>query len=62
MKIKQRVIMLSENRYGGFSGIGYNNLVDALNDGWIVKRMDYLYNHNGNIASNLYILEKEDEK
>lgn len=57
MKIKQCVIVISTNRYGKL--YNYDSLVKALNDGWIVKRMDYLYTDNGKISDNAYILEKE---
>ena len=41
---------------------GYNDLVNALNNGWVVKRADPLYNYLGNAVSNVYILEKEVDK
>lgn len=56
MKTKQKAIKIFYDRYGCD---GYNDLVKALNDGWIVKRMDHLYNNNGMVKSNVYIVEKE---
>lgn len=58
MKTKQKAIKLFYNMYGCQ---GYTNLVEALNKGWVVKRMDYLYDSDGTIRSNVYIVEKEDD-
>lgn len=58
MKIKQRAIKIFYNSYGCR---GYDDLLKALNNGWLVKRMDPLYDCDGSIRSNVYILEKEDE-
>lgn len=39
--------------------IGYNDLKDALNTGWIVKRVDSLSYNNDNMPTGLiYILQK----
>lgn len=40
--------------------IGYSDLKDALNTGWIVKRVDPLsYNNDNNVPTGLiYILQK----
>lgn len=39
--------------------IGYNDLKDALNTGWIVKRVDPLSYNNDNMQTGLiYILQK----
>lgn len=59
MKTRQKAIKLFYNRYGCQ---GYTDLVESLNKGWVVKRMDYLYDSDGTIRSNVYILEKEDDK
>lgn len=63
MKIKQRAIRVSacRTRYGGFEFVNYEHLINSLDEGWIVNRMDYLYDNNGKIVSNLYILEKKDD-
>lgn len=59
MMIKQRAIKVyyNDNRYWG-----YNDLINALNNGWVVKRADPLYDCLGNAVSNVYILEKEVDK
>lgn len=57
MKTRQKAIKVFYDRYGCQ---GYSDLVQSLNKGWLVKRADYLYNANGTIVSNVYILEKED--
>lgn len=39
--------------------IGYDDLKDALNDGWIVKRVDAIsYNSGGMPTGLIYIIEK----
>ena len=60
MTIKQRAIRISActSRYGGVEFINYDQITKSLNEGWIVSRMDYLYNQNNEIVANLYILEK----
>ncbi len=57
MKTRQKAIKVF---YNGYGCQGYADLVQSLNKGWLVKRADYLYNANGTIVSNVYILEKED--
>ncbi len=57
MKTRQKAIKVFYDRYGCQ---GYSDLVQSLSNGWLVKRADYLYNANGTIVSNVYILEKED--
>lgn len=59
MMIKQRAIKIYYNDNGCR---GYNDLVNALNNGWVVKRADPLYDCLGNAVSNVYILEKEVDK
>lgn len=59
MMIKQRAIKIYYNDNGCW---GYNDLVNALNNGWVVKRADPLYDYLGNAVSNVYILEKEVDK
>lgn len=54
--IKQRAIKVFYNYNGCW---GYEDLVKALNNGWIIQRMDPLYNYKGDAVSNVYILEKE---
>lgn len=63
MTIKQRAIRISacRSRYGGVEFINYDQIIKSLNEGWIVSRMDYLYNQHNEIVANLYILEKEDK-
>lgn len=56
MKIKQRAVKVFYN-YSGCCG--YEDLVRYLSNGWVVKRMDPLYNYEGKAVSNVYILEKE---
>lgn len=58
MKTKQRAIKVYYNNNGCW---GYNDLIKALSEGWLVKRMDHLYDMTGKVASNVYILEKEYE-
>lgn len=57
--IKQRAIKIY---YNDTRCCGYNDLVNALNIGWVIKRADPLYNYQGNAVSNVYILEKEVDK
>lgn len=59
MMIKQRAIKIYYNDNGCR---GYDDLVNALNNGWVVKRADPLYDYLGNAVSNVYILEKEVDK
>ena len=58
MKTKQRAVKI---HYNGNGCWGYDDLVKALREGWFVKRMDHLCNHEGKEVSNVYILEKEVE-
>lgn len=58
MMIKQRAIKIYYNN----GCWGYDDLVNALNNGWVVKRADPLYDYLGNAVSNVYILEKEVDK
>lgn len=58
MKIKQRAIKIFYNNNGCW---GYEDLIKALSEGWLVKRADPLYDYLGNPVSNVYILEKEVE-
>nr|UVX65438.1 MAG: hypothetical protein [Bacteriophage sp.] len=57
--IKQRAVKVYYNGNGCW---GYEDLVRVLSNGWIVKRMDPLYNYEGKAVSNVYILEKEVDK
>lgn len=57
--IKQRSIKIGYNYNGCY---GYDDLVNALRNDWIVKRADPLYDYRGNAVSNVYILEKEVDK
>lgn len=59
MKTRQKAIKVFYNMYGCQ---GYTDLVQSLSKGWLVKRADYLYNANGTIVSNVYILEKEEDE
>lgn len=59
MKTKQRAIKIFYNNNRCW---GYEDLVKALSNGWVVKRMDQLYNYEGKAVSNVYILEKEVDK
>jgi hypothetical protein len=59
MMIKQRAIKIYYNNNRCW---GYDDLVNALNIGWVVKRADPLYDCLGNAVSNVYILEKEVDK
>ena len=56
---KQRAVKVFYN-YSGCCG--YEDLVRYLSNGWVVKRMDPLYNYDGKAVSNAYILEKEVDK
>ena len=60
MKTKQIAIVLCIGRYGNVSG--YSDLASKLNDGWIVNRVDYVYNDAGQSTRTIYILEKEIEE
>lgn len=59
MKIKQIALVLCIGRYGGVDG--YADLANKLNDGWMVNRVDYVYNNAGQPVRAIYILEKEVE-
>lgn len=58
MKTKQTSIVLCIGRYGLEN---YANLINKLNNGWLVNRVDYIYNNAGNPTRAVYILEKEVE-
>lgn len=60
MKTKQIAIRLYIGRYGGVDG--YSDLANKLNDGWVVNRVDYIYNSAGQPTHTIYILEKETEE
>lgn len=57
MKIKQTSIVLGIGRYGGIDN--YTYLTNKLDDGWLVNRVDYIYNNAGQPVRAIYILEKE---
>lgn len=57
MKTKQIAIVLCIGKYGGIEN--YANLVKALNDEYVVNRVDYVYNNAGSPTRSVYILEKE---
>ena len=57
MKTKQMSIVLCIGRYGGIER--YADLVNKLNEGWVVNRVDYIYNSAGHPTRTIYILEKE---
>lgn len=58
-RIKQTAVKI----YFGRCGLeGYGDLLDKLNEGWLVKRVDGIYNNAGNQTRTIYILEKETEK
>lgn len=59
MKIKQIAIVLCIGRYGNVAG--YADLENKLNNGWVVNRVDYVYNSAGQPTRTIYILEKEIE-
>lgn len=56
MKTKQTSVVLCIGRYGVDN---YANLTKKLNDGWLVNRVDYIYNGAGQPTRAIYILEKE---
>lgn len=56
MKTKQMSIVLCIGRYGLEN---YAKLTNELNNGWLVNRVDYIYNNAGNPTRAVYILEKE---
>ena len=58
-KIKQTAVKICFGRYGLE---GYGDLVDKLNKGWLVKRVDGIYNNVGQQTRTIYILEKEMDK
>lgn len=57
MKIKQIAIGLYIGRCGGVDG--YADLANKLTYGWVVNRVDYIYNSAGQPIRTIYILEKE---
>lgn len=57
MKTKQTSVVLCIGRYGGVDNYAY--LAKKLNDGWLVNRVDYIYNGAGQPTRTIYILEKE---
>lgn len=57
-RIKQTAVKICFGRYGLE---GYDDLLDKLNEGWLVKRVDGIYNNAGNQTRTIYILEKEDD-
>lgn len=60
MKTKQMSIVLRIGRYGGIEN--YDKLTKALNDEYVVNRVDYVYDNAGNPTRSIYILEKEVDK
>lgn len=56
MKTKHTSVVLCIGRYGVDN---YANLTKKLNDGWLVNRVDYIYNDAGQPTRTIYILEKE---
>lgn len=58
-KIKQTAVNICFGRYGLE---GYGDLVDKLNKGWLVKRVDGIYNNVGQQTRTIYILEKKVDK
>lgn len=58
-RIKQTAVKICFGRYGLE---GYGDLVDKLNEGWLVSRVDGIYNNAGNQTRTIYILEKETEE
>ena len=56
MKTKQTSVVLGIGRYGGVDNYAY--LTNKLDDGWLVNRVDYIYN-DGQPTRTIYILEKE---
>lgn len=59
MKTKQTSVVLCIGRYGGVDNYAY--LTSKLDDGWVVNRVDYVYNDAGQPTCTIYILEKEVE-
>lgn len=59
MKTKQTSVVLCIGRYGGIENYAY--LTNKLNNGWVVNRVNYIYNNDGQPTRALYILEKEIE-
>lgn len=59
MKTKQTSIVLCIGRYGGIER--YADLSNQLSNGWLVNRVDYIYNNAGQPVRAVYILEKEVE-
>ncbi len=59
MKVKKRAIKVHCNSNGWW---GYDDLVKAIEDGWCVERMDYLYDVWGKIHAQLYVLKIESDK
>lgn len=57
MKIKQTSVVLCIGRYGSIDN--YTYLTNKLDDGWLVNRVDYIYNNAGQPVRAIYILEKE---
>lgn len=58
-RIKQTAVKICFGRYGLE---GYGDLVDKLNEGWLVSRVDGIYNNASNQTRTIYILEKETEE
>lgn len=58
MKTKQTSVVLCIGRYGIDH---YTDLTKKLNDGWLVNRVDYIYNNASHPTRAIYILEKEIE-
>lgn len=57
MKTKQTSVVLCIGRYGGIDNYAY--LTNKLDNGWLVNRVDYIYNGAGQPTHTIYILEKE---
>lgn len=57
MKTKQIAVALCIGRCGGIDNYAY--LTSKLDDGWVVNRVDYIYNNAGQPVRAMYILEKE---
>lgn len=55
-RIKQTAVKICFGRYGLE---GYTDLVNKLSQGWLVSRVDGIYNNAGNQTRTIYILEKE---
>lgn len=58
MKTKQKAIKIHCNANGWW---GYSDFEKAIEDGWRIVRMDYLYDVKGNVHAQVYILETKDE-